>query len=178
MLNLVKIISTAWDASNRLLPKFFRLGKSDVQTAKQVTPFGIDSNPLPEMRALYAQTGENGQTCIIGYIQEDMIAEPGEVRLFAIGGEGNVVNSIHISNAGNIFIGVEKPAQDNTFVRYNELNIAITQLTTEFNAFVTAYNAHTHIVTAPTLPTLTAVPPAVPTTATIAGSGTPKIFTT
>jgi hypothetical protein len=186
-MNIVKTLSTSFNSLLQLVVKFRRYGKADIQTSYQANPFGVDSNPLADMVAVYGKTEQSGQTVILGYLQKNMISEPGEVRLFAMGGEGEVITNIHLTSAGKIFIGVDKGEEANAFVRFNELNANYTILKTEINAVVTSlntfigvYNAHTHIVTLPTQPTL--IPnapgvPAVPVTATIDDSRTPLIFT-
>lgn len=186
-MNIVTALSSSFNRLNQLIIKVRRYGKNDVQTSYQSNPFGVDSNPAGELVAVYGKTDETGKTVLLGYLQKDMIAQPGEVRLFALSGEGNVINSIHLSNAGNIFIGVEKGNQANTMVRFNQLDAGFTLLTTEvnalvtaFNAFVAIYNAHTHISNVPTFPTAvpnTPASPGVPVTAEISGASTPKIFT-
>ena len=66
MINLVKVISTEI-INSRLLVKILRYGKSDVQTPKQVSSYGVDSNPVKDMIAVYAKCGSDNNNIIIGY---------------------------------------------------------------------------------------------------------------
>ncbi len=104
-MNLVKVISTKIDNLNMRVVKFFRLGKSDVQEATEVSPFGIDSNPIKDMIAVYASTGEKGDTVIIGYLNKKQIAAVGETRIYSTDANGNVKISIHLKNDGTAEIG-------------------------------------------------------------------------
>jgi hypothetical protein len=51
------------------------MGKSDVRECIEVSPYGIDSNPIKDMIALYGPTGENGKDVIIGYLNKNRTAE-------------------------------------------------------------------------------------------------------
>ena len=61
MLNVVKIISSSIEGGRRFL-KFLRLGRSDVQTAYEAMPSGVDSVPIEGMKAIFAKTASNGKT--------------------------------------------------------------------------------------------------------------------
>ena len=89
-MNIVKVFSTEVDSKLRRLIKFLRLGKSDVQTAYQAGSYGMDSNPIKNMVAIYAETGKIGDTVIIGYINRDQLAEPGEIRIFSTDDDGGL----------------------------------------------------------------------------------------
>lgn len=104
MLNIVKIISDSVENGRRFL-KFLRLGKSDVQTSYEAMPAGVDSAPIPNMKALYAKTESNGKTVIIGYINADQIAKTGETRIFATDEEGELQQYIHLKNDGTAEFG-------------------------------------------------------------------------
>ncbi len=67
-MDLVKIISTEIDNLKRRVVKFFRMGKSDVRTSLEANAYGIDSNPIKDMIAIYSDTSLNGKTVILGYI--------------------------------------------------------------------------------------------------------------
>ena len=67
MLNVVKIISSEIEKKRRFL-KFLRFGKSDIQTAYEAMPPGVDAVPYKDMAAIYGKTASNGKTVIIGYI--------------------------------------------------------------------------------------------------------------
>lgn len=85
-MNITKLISTVKDNLTRLIVKVRRLGLSDVQTGYQLAPWGYDSNPVTDKKyvPVFAKTGVKGETVIVGYIQQGMLTDPGEVRLFQI----------------------------------------------------------------------------------------------
>lgn len=165
MINLVKFISTEFDNARRRIVKTLRLGKQDVQTGPQVSPFGSDSNPAGNLRAIYLQTGVKGQTYIVGFINRDLVAEVGENRQFSTDEDGNLIFEARMRNDGTYEIG---GSVDN-LARYSKLQEAFDELKGDFNDLVTSYNLHTHITTA----TVGIGPPGViaPTTST----GTPSI---
>lgn len=62
-----------------------RMVKVDQFGAKEpyeCSPYGFDSNPVKDMTAIYADTSENGEPIIIGYVNENQLAEVGELRLY------------------------------------------------------------------------------------------------
>ena len=151
MLYLVKILSTAVDKLGRLLPKFERLGKDDIQTSLQATPFGIDSNPVKDMVAIYGATSEKGKTVIIGYINKNSVAEVGGNRLFSTDSGGAEKSVIYLRANGDI----ELNGDDDNLVRFKKLSDGFDTLKSDLNSLVTAYNSHTHITTATVGPTPT-----------------------
>lgn len=175
-MNIVKTISTALNNAKQRIIKITRYGNADVQTSQQVAPAGVDSVPVKDTAAAYSSTDVVGKTLVIGYLQKNMKAADGEIRIFSTGGEGQATQ-IWLDNAGNIYFEVEKNDKHNNLVRYNELVLGFEQLKAEFNAFVTAYNAHTHLSSLPATPTAPPVPPATPTTADISQSRAAKLFT-
>ena len=48
----------------------------------ECSPYGFDSNPVKDMTAIYADTSENGEPIIIGYVNENQLADVGEIRLY------------------------------------------------------------------------------------------------
>lgn len=175
-MNIVKTISTALNSVLQRIIKITRYGNADVQTSQQVSPSGVDSVPVKDTAAAYSATDVVGKTLVLGYLQKNMKAADGEIRIFSTSGEGQATQ-IWLDNSGNMYFEVEKNDKHNNLVRYNELALAFEQLKTEFNAFVTAYNAHTHISSLPATPTAPPIPTAAPTTADISESRTPKLFT-
>lgn len=128
-MNLVKVLSTEFDNFQRRVIKFLRYGKSDIQTAQEITPFGIDSNPLKDMIAVYGQTGENGKTVILGYVNKNQIAEIGETRIFSQTENGADSFYIHLKNDETLEIG----GTAHNLVRYTPLNTALQQQVNAIN---------------------------------------------
>jgi len=154
MSNIVKTIST--EIKNAIMKvKFFRYGKSDVQEVRQVTPFGIDSNPIEGLAGLYVKTEQKGDAVLVGYIQ-DSLTDVGELRLSSTNASGVEQSYTLFKNDGDI----ELNGNSDNLVRYSKLEDAFNELRTDFNNLVTAYNSHTHI-----------------TTATVGGTPTPGVLT-
>jgi len=140
MLNITKVISTSFDDLQRRFIKVLRKGKSDVQTPMEASPFGIDSNPIKDMIAVYGQTEEKGKTVIIGYIDKNKLAASGETRLYSIDNNGNLKTYVWLKNDGTMEIG----GNTKHMVRYEELQTAFNQLKQDLNTFITIFNSHTH----------------------------------
>jgi hypothetical protein len=175
-LNFVKTISTQLGKLNRRVIKHLRLGKSNVQTSLQVAPHGIDSNPVKDLIAIYAETGEKGKTIILGYLNKNVLAEIGETRLFSTDSSGALKTFIWLKNDGTMQIG----GDTKHMVRFEELETGFNTLKTDFNNHLTAFNAHMH-ATAGTGPPVPPTPgtgiPAVASTASISGAKIDEIKT-
>src|SRR5690606_28196520 len=99
------VISTAKDKVGRLLVKIWRKYRSDVQERIQVSPHGIDSNPVKDMVAIYGQTSSDGKAVIIGYMLKNQIAKPGELRMFSTNAQGSEQTFIYLTDNGQILMG-------------------------------------------------------------------------
>ena len=78
-MNLFKVISTSLANTFRSV-KVNGNGNYDPRTADEVAPFGTDANPVAGMTALYCDTGNNAKRVIVGYINTQQLAGPGETR--------------------------------------------------------------------------------------------------
>lgn len=120
MINFVKVISTEIKKAQRVI-KILRLGLSDVQTAEESVPFGIDSAVPKDFIAIYAPTSAKG-TVIIGYLNKNQLAETGEMRIYSTNSAGNEVKMyIHLKTDGTAVFGGEA---DN-LVRFTPVDDAI-----------------------------------------------------
>ena len=121
-----------------------RMIKVDQFGAKEpyeCAPFGFDSNPVKDMTAVYADTSENGEPIIIGYINENQLADVGELRLY----NSNksyiwLKNDDTIELNGNsrtivAFIDLKRELE-NTI---NKLNVELTKIQTAITALGGAY---------------------------------------
>jgi hypothetical protein len=141
---------------------------------EQSVPYGIDSAPVKDMVALYANTGEMGQSVIIGYLYKNAVAEVGSIRLYSEGGY------VHLRANGNLeLLGTAKH-----MVRYEELETGFNSLKQSVTDLTTAFNSHLHTVVGalpaapPTVPTVTPpLAPAIPPTATITAAKINEIKT-
>lgn len=178
MIKLVNVISSEFDKQKSRIVKYLRLGKSDIQTSEEVSPYGVDSSPIKNMIAVYCETSVKGENVIIGYINKNQLAAPGEVRNYSTDANGNLKFYTWLKNDGTYLLGGDV---DNA-VRYSALALAFNQLRTELNAHIALYNAHVHVILAAgavpapftTSPTAT---PATPSTADISPAKIEEIKT-
>ena len=140
------------------------MGRKDVQTPLESSPASIDSNPVKDLIAVYAKTGEIGKDVIIGYINKNQKALKGEIRLYATDNDGVEQSFFWVRKDGNIEIN----GDDDNMARFSELKIGFDKLKSDFNAFLT----HVHGV-AGTPP----APPAIPSTASIDSSKIDEVKT-
>lgn len=118
------VISAAYDSAKRLLVKVRRFGMDDIQTPAQVTPAGIDSNPIAGMKAIYAATDEAGKNVIIGYVNKKQLSESGETRLFSTDENGSLQTFVWLKKNGDIQLG----GNTDNLVKYMPLNTSMEQL--------------------------------------------------
>lgn len=121
-MNLVKIDSFTFDTVKRRVLKFLRKSRN-AETATDASPFGYDGAPIKDMRAIYMASGEKGKDVIVGYLNTNLKAAAGEVRLFSLDANGEQSTLIWLHNNGIIDLG---GTADNA-VRYAKLNDAVTQ---------------------------------------------------
>lgn len=126
---LVKIFSSSFDSANRRVLKFLRLGKSDVQTSLEAMPFGVDSSPIKDMRAIYAETSNDGKAVIIGYLNKNQLAQDGETRLFSIDANGNLKSELWLKKDGTIWFN----GSGDFLTKWNPLNQAMSTLASNIN---------------------------------------------
>lgn len=141
MNNFVKVISTEIDTIKRRVVKILRFGKSDVQTALECGSYGIDSNPIKDMVAVYGETTEKGKVTIIGYINKNQKAGVGEFRTYATDANGAEKFYTWMKSDGTMEIG----GDSNFAVKFNELKTEFNALKTDYNNHINEYNLHTHL---------------------------------
>ena len=125
MITLSKLKSVAIEQGKRIL-KVMQYGP---KTANECGPFGLDSSPLENYTAIYAETANAGESLIIGYIQKNQIAQQGEARLFSLDSNGLLKAEIFCKADGTIILngGVFNS------VRYENLNSELQKLKTDIN---------------------------------------------
>lgn len=157
MITIGKVESFSFDKAKRRVIKFLRFGKSDGKTGFEVSPYGIDSGIPSGFNAVSVQTQQNGRNVIIGYINENQIAELGSVRLYSENGQ------VYLRKDGNL----EVLGTGDFMVRYNALEAA-------FNELQDKFNTHVHLSASPGLPNAVT---ATPSTGDITGAKCPNIKT-
>jgi hypothetical protein len=141
MLTITKVISTELNSISQRLIKVLGFGKNDIQKPIQASPFGDDSNPIKGMVAIYGDTNDLGEKVIIGYLNKDQLAEPGEKRLYSVNSNGTVQAYAWLKANGDIHLNGDT---DNA-VRWAALNTQlqnqVTALNTEYSKIAAAINA-------------------------------------
>lgn len=126
MMQLVTFKSAVMNGFRSL--KVLAFGNTAV-TADECAPFGIDSNPLQNMIAIYADTEECGEPVIIGYLNQNQLAANGETRLFSLMPNGTLSIYAWLKNNGTM----ELAGNENNLVRYTALSNALTEQDTAIN---------------------------------------------
>lgn len=140
------------------------MGLNDTRTAEEAAPYGIDSNPIKDMIAVYSETSAKGDPVIIGYINVNQLADIGENRLYSTDENGVLKTFIWLKNDGQIWFG----GNAKNMTRFQELESGFNQLRDDFNSFLT--HVHGGSGTPPT-------PPVAPSTADISGAKIEEIKT-
>ena len=125
MITLSKLKGVAIEQGQRIL-KVLQYGP---KTANECGPFGLDSSPLENYTAIYAETANVGESLIIGYIQKKQLANPGESRLFSLDSNGVLKAEIFCKSDGTIILN----GGGFNSVRYENLNSELQQLKTDMN---------------------------------------------
>lgn len=125
MVTLSKLKSVAIEQGQRIL-KVLQYGP---KTANECGPFGLDSSPLEDYTAIYAETANVGESLIIGYIQKTQLAEQGETRLFSLDSNGLLKAEIFCKADGTISLN----GGGFSSVRYENLNNELQQLKNDIN---------------------------------------------
>jgi len=178
MITVVKLISNSYDSIGRLLSKFQRMGKNDIQEVVTVGPFGVDSRAVKDMVAIHAQTGVSGESVVIGFINKNCIAEIGEHRIFSTDSDGVLSTYIHLKNDGTMAIG----GNADFMVRYSELESAFNELKSDHNTLAQKWDSFCSSY-APGSPSTVGTPPTLAastvgqSTADIAGAKIEEIKT-
>lgn len=113
----------------------------------QALPYGVDSAPVREMVAVYANTNDMGNSVIVGYVYKDAVAEVGSIRLYSDNGY------VHLRANGNLeLLGTADNA-----MRYAAFNSVIqTYLTNQNTAILAGFTALGGTYTPPPAPDFTA----------------------
>lgn len=93
----------------------------------QALPYGVDSAPVREMVAVYANTADMGNSVIVGYVYRDAVAEVGSIRLYSENGY------VHLRANGNLeLLGTADNA-----MRFTAFNTTIQNYLIALNAAIT-----------------------------------------
>lgn len=132
----------------KLKKRILKVLQFGVKTASEAAPFGDDAAPLKDMIAIFGETSNISEPVIIGYINKNQIAGPGEKRIYSLKSDGTLSASIYLKDDET----VEFHGNTRNMVRYQELETAFNELNNKFNALAGKFNSHTHISAAPGSP--------------------------
>jgi len=99
------------------------------KSASEAAPFGDDSNPVPGLTAIYADTADVGEPVIVGYINTKQLADTGEKRLYSLKADRSVSFYLWLHNDGTMDVG---GTADN-LVRYTPLNTGLQATMAQIN---------------------------------------------
>ena len=134
-------ISSVIESTKRIV-KIYAFGKSDVRTATQYTPAGIDSSPIEGMKAIYAKTSRSTEPVVVGYLNISEV-EDGEIQIFSFNSDGK---KAYVKC--NLNDEVEINGNDDYATAFNDMKDAFDELKGDLNTFITTkYNLHTHAFT-------------------------------
>lgn len=105
------------------------MGDDGVRTAYEVTPYGIDSNPIYDARNVYVSTLNVGEPVSIGYIIKNREAQKGETYLYSTNADGVIQFRIKLKADGTC----EMNGTAHNLVRYTPLNDGLQDLKSDIN---------------------------------------------
>lgn len=127
--------------------KVLCFGKYDSRTASQVAPFGIDSVPIKDMVAIYSKTENDAERVIIGYFNQSLLADVGEIRIYATDSDGVEKTRVWLRDNGTINIGGTGSGDNpNHLTRWEDLSTAMANLQTQLDDWEAKFNIHTHTI--------------------------------
>lgn len=145
MVTIVYVSNTTLDADGFRTVDVVRLGV-DAQTPDEASPWGVDSNPVNDIGAVFSESVEKGSPVCLGYFIRDKKAARGETRLFATNSAGVEQTRIWLHADGTVELGGTGDAGTNAnhATQFEALKTAFDELKSDFNDLVTKYNAHVH----------------------------------
>lgn len=81
------------------------LGGTLTRTPIEISPFGIDTCPIPGMVAIYTDTIGNQTPILAGYFNISALAQPGENRQYCTDAQGNIKFYTWMKADGTMMIG-------------------------------------------------------------------------
>jgi len=109
-----------------------------IKSADECSPFGVDSNPIPGMTAIYMDTSNSSDSVVVGYINENQLSGEGETRLFSVDSNGVLKSYVWLKSDGNL----ELNGNDYTSVRFEPLKTGLqnqdSQIIVELGKIATA----------------------------------------
>lgn len=143
--------STSFNNAKQRLIKFIGWCKNDVKNPPECMPYGVDSNPIKNIVAIYIQN-PSGQLVVVGYLNVNQMADTGEFRTYATDSDGNLKGSIWLKNTGEIDIlatGTPKKIKLNSGSSKAVLGDKLTTVLNDISGLLTSINTWGSTVTPP-----------------------------
>lgn len=131
-MSIISTIKSATLASGKRMLQYLGMGKLPY-TAAEYMPWGVDSAPVNNVRALTAETENRNSRVVTGYENVSQKAAPGEFRCYATDVDGNVVVDIYLRNNGTIEAG----GNTNHLTQWEALNTALNSYFSSLNTAIT-----------------------------------------
>jgi len=135
MIRLVVTILTEIENGYRKLQSKY-LGREVTVKDPQYASYGDDSSPIAGMKALRAELGNKGSTAIIGYLNTDALAAPGEKRLYSTDDQGNVQAFVWLKNDGQTHFN----GTGDNLVRFSPIKASHDAEVDKINEIIQAWN--------------------------------------
>lgn len=140
MVELSIVISSLISEGSRLV-KTLVYGLRDRKTHLEAMPFGVDAVPVENIRAVVVQSATSEERIVLGYVNTNQEAEPGEYRIYSLGPDGETLATyMWLKTDGTIEIGGDA----RTAVKFQELKTAFDELKQDFNDLVDHVDNHEH----------------------------------
>lgn len=117
MISFSKFKEAVIESGKRIL----KVEQFGIKTADEVASFGVDSNPLKGMVAIYSDTTNASESVILGYINKNQLADSGEIRLYSLDSNKALKSFIWLKNDNTI----EFNGNTYSMVRYEPLESGI-----------------------------------------------------
>ena len=95
-----KVNSTSFNKAKTRLIKFIGWCSNDVKNPPECMPYGVDSNPVKDMTAVYIQN-TSGQLVVLGYVNINQVADVGEMRIYSTDKDGGLKGQVWLKNDGS-----------------------------------------------------------------------------
>jgi len=163
-MDIVQIKSSLLSFGRRFIKNYKSF---DAHDSIQISPFGDDSVPLPNIKGVKSKTTTDAIHVILGYFNRNLKANPGEKRLYSLKEDGAESAYLYLKNDSSFEIG----CSDGFLMQYNPSNKTLNvncdlivdgniKASKEVTAMVgiTQVNLSTHKHTSPAGPTGKPIP--------------------
>jgi len=133
--------------------RIIKVDQFGTKTADECMPFGEDSVPLKNYSAVYANTSNEAEKIIIGYINTKQLSKvkEGEKRIYSLKGNGDLSIEFYLRKDGKAELG----GNADNLVKWEKLNTKLQNhvgvLNTEFGKIATAITTLGGVYVAPAI---------------------------